>query len=58
VPVLPLGFDQCAGLMLSDGGIEQGRGRNCPGRSYGSPLLAGHDVVDGFAGVPGAWRKA
>jgi hypothetical protein len=58
VPVLPLGFDQCAGLMMGDGGIEQGRGRICAGWSKTSPLLAAHDLVGGFAGVPGAWRKA
>ena len=69
VPVLPLGFDQRSGLMMGNGGIEQGRGRirrvggdaECrlgAGRSKTSPLLAAHDVADGFAGVPGAWRKA
>jgi hypothetical protein len=59
VPVLPLGFDQRAGLMMSDGGIEQGRGRIRraggdaerrlgAGRSKTSPLLAAHGFIDGL----------
>jgi hypothetical protein len=44
--------------MMGDGGIEQCSGRIGAGRSCGSPLLAAHDGVDGFTGVPGAWRKA
>ena len=58
VPVLPLGFDQRSGLMMSDGGIEQGRGRIRrargdaerrlgAGRSKTSPLLAAHGFSDG-----------
>jgi len=43
---------------MSDGGIEQGRGRICAWWSKTSPLLAAHDLVGGFAGVPGAWRNA
>jgi hypothetical protein len=58
VPVLPFGFDQRSGLMMGNGGIEQGhRGirrvggdaerRLCPGRSETSPLLAIHGFIDG-----------
>jgi hypothetical protein len=56
MPVLPLGFDQRAGPMMGDGSVEQCRRRIRAGRSCGSPLLAAHDFVDGFVGVPGAWR--
>ena len=58
VPVLPFGFDQRSGLMMGDGGIEQGRGRIRrvggdaerrlgAGRSKTSPLLAAHGFIDG-----------
>jgi hypothetical protein len=65
VPVLPFGFDQRSGLMMSDGGIEQGRRRIRrangdaerrlgAGRSKTSPLLAAHGFRDGLldAGHP------
>jgi hypothetical protein len=58
VPVLPLGLDQCSGLVMGNGGIEQGRGRIRrvggdaerrlgAGRSKTSPLFAAHGFIDG-----------